>query len=72
MSGRPMDPPTSIRKLNLMFKISILSSQELGLKLTAQRWVAGLLGCKEGWETWDQAVIIDAALGMVILNKLTV
>lgn len=46
-----MDPPTPIKKLNLLFKVSILSSQELGLNLTVQRWVVWLLGCKEGWET---------------------
>lgn len=67
-----MDPPTSIKKLNLLFKIIILPFQELGLNHTAQRWVAWLLGCKEGWETWDRVVIIDVVPGVVILNKLTV
>lgn len=69
-----MDPPTSFKILNpsTSFKISILPSQELGLNLTVQRWVVWLLGCKEGWATSDRVVIIDVALGVVILNKLTV
>lgn len=54
-------PPTLTKKWNLLFKIRIRPSQELGLNGTVQGWVTWLRGCKEGWETGDRIIIIDLA-----------